>query len=286
MATSRARQIMRENMYKNNIALSNWVTQIKLIATTMFEWEELPEGLPSRFIENSLYYHGLLAMYDDPALGILIAKATPSITLNLYEEHTHYQLDSVNGYHQLVKAKDIVLLRNNIDEIPTVQLVSRFAERLYNIDRAMDTNIELQKYSALIKCSEGQRSTYENMLMQYEGNIPFIFGTKEIDSTAIEILGVDVPYLADKFQEHKMNVWTELMSSLGINNANTNKKERLLVGEVNSNNDYLGLVTDIYLSTREDFCVKANEKFGLNISVKRRCKNGALYDVDNGGNSE
>ena len=38
---------------------------------------------------------------------------------------------------------------------------------------------------------------------------------------------------------HKHEIWNECMTFLGINNANTDKRERLITNEVDSNNDLI-----------------------------------------------
>ena len=61
----------------------------------------------------------------------------------------------------------------------------------------------------------------------------------------------------------------ELMTWLGLNNANTEKKERLIVDEVNSNNMHILMNLDLEYKNREKACKEINERFGLNIKVTK-----------------
>ena len=46
-------------------------------------------------------------------------------------------------------------------------------------------------------------------------------------------------YIADMVQAEKRAIYNEFLTQIGINNAAEEKRERLLVDEVNSNNDEL-----------------------------------------------
>ena len=58
----------------------------------------------------------------------------------------------------------------------------------------------------------------------------------------------------------------ELLTYLGINNT-LEKKERLIVDETNSNNQFIKMASDIGFKNRQKACEQINEKFGLNIQV-------------------
>ena len=57
------------------------------------------------------------------------------------------------------------------------------------------------------------------------------------------------------------------MTWLGLNNANTEKKERLIVDEVNSNNMHILMNLDLEFKNREKACEEINKRYGLNIKV-------------------
>ena len=60
------------------------------------------------------------------------------------------------------------------------------------------------------------------------------------------------------------------MTFLGINNANMDKRERLVDDEVQANNEQVKACEDVMLKAREDAVKRINEMFGLKISVRRR----------------
>ena len=57
-----------------------------------------------------------------------------------------------------------------------------------------------------------------------------------------------------------------------MNNCPIDKKERLVTGEVDSNDQQVEVNAEIMLEARKRACDKINEMFGLNVSVELRNK--------------
>ena len=73
--------------------------------------------------------------------------------------------------------------------------------------------------------------------------------------------------MADKLQLLKRQIWNEALTFLGVYNANTEKRERLVDSEVTSNLGGVNASRLSGLTTRKEAAEKANQKFGWNISV-------------------
>lgn len=271
----------------NNLTYLDYYKRLRLLAISMFEWENLPDSMNERFLERTLYAFGLACFIYDDNLGFLNLKCLPSNSLNVYEEATQYTAWSIN-YNKTFKRDDIILVRNNYDEIPTDTTIQLFARRLAEAERTIDVNIKAQKTPVLIRCTDKERLTMKNLYMQYDGNQPFIFGSKDIDVNAIEVLKTDAPFVADKLTLYKKALWADAMSFLGINNADE-KKERLITDEVNANNQMIQISAQTMLLTRKEACRAFNKRFGENIDVHLRSYdeiqnvfNSGLLDSDEG----
>ena len=59
-------------------------------------------------------------------------------------------------------------------------------------------------------------------------------------------------------------------TEVGIPNANTDKRERLITDEVNANNFETKSKCALWLESLKQGCREANEMFGLNLSVDWR----------------
>lgn len=115
----------------------------------------------------------------------------------------------------------------------SVDACKMFALRLANIDRTIDVNINAQKTPVLIKSGENERLSMVNLYQQYDGGMPFIFGSDQLNTDNITSIRTDAPFVAPQLYELKTNIWNEALTYLGISNVNITKRERLVSDEVN-----------------------------------------------------
>lgn len=268
----------------NMAVFSDYYKRLRLLALSLFEWENLPESMNERFLEQCLYWYGKAAIVNDDNLGVINTKCTPSESLNIYGEATEYHCYST-GYDADFPLDDMVYVRNNLEALPTDATIQLFAQRLYEAERTIDINIKAQKTPVIILCDEKQRLTMKNIYMKYDGNEPVIYGKKGLDIDDIKVLRTDAPFVADKLEEYKRNVWSEALSFLGINNVMTEKKERLVTGEVDANNQMIDLSAQTMLLTRELAAEKFNRLWpGRNISVRQRSYQEIIKRLGGGDN--
>ena len=71
-----------------------------------------------------------------------------------------------------------------------------------------------------------------------------------------------------KLQIQKQAIWNEVLTFLGINNNDVEKKERVIEAETESNNHFISLNLYNAYRCRKHACDQINKYFGLNINVK------------------
>ena len=257
-------------MIKNNQIYIDYLDRLKLIATSLFTWEGLDEvaGVgASRFLELVLYENGRAMFTKDDELGYIVLKVLPDDKFNIYMLPTKVQGFSFE-FNKDYDFDDIVYIMNNNLCKPTFETLRLIAYRLYEVETTIETNLIAQKTPVLIEGDTKTILTLKNVYMQYSGNIPFIFGSKKFDiNNKLNVLRTDAPYLLDKLALHKHEVWDEMLTFLGINNANTDKKERLITDEVNSNNELINYYLNCFYKPRKMACDELNKKYGLNVKV-------------------
>lgn len=268
----------------NNLTFADYERRLRLLALSAFEWEGLPESCNAEFLEKTLYYYGIAAFLYDEELGIINTKCTPSQILNIYDIATTYHCYATN-YDTTKPLGEIVIVRNNIDRYPTSDTVELFARRLYEAERACDVNIKGQKTPVLLAADETQRLTIKNVYSDYDGNSPAICVTKNFDPSSIKSIATVAPFVADKIQQYKRNVWNEYLTFIGVNNIETEKKERLTNVEANANNNVVNLSADVMLLTRQQAAKEFSEKWGKQITVKRRTFDEIQQTVERGVNN-
>ena len=259
-----------ESAYMNNRTYMQYYHRLTELALSMFEWQNLPKTVDQRFLEMCLFSDGMCVFFEDEVLGYLGLRCMIGGKLNVYQIPTDRRAYATNGYQKELDGTNSVIIFNNYLHTNSMLDVEMFSKRLYNLDRAIDVNANAQKTPVLIQCDESQRLTMKNLYKQYEGNEPFIFGSKGLDANGLKVLQTGAPYVADKLYELKTQIWNEALTYLGISNINVVKKERMITDEVTRNQG--GTVASRYsrLESRRQACKQINEMFGLDIWVEYR----------------
>lgn len=258
------------SMLLNNATAIDYDDRLHMLAISLFTWKGLDDiaGFgASHFIEESLYRYGKACIVKDDEIGIKALNVTAAGKLNIYYLPVKVNAFST-GYNKIYNFDDVVYIMNNELQKPTRDTLTLFAARLYETERTSDVNLQAQKTPVLIEGDKNVLLTLKNTYMQYSGNMPVIYGNKNFDvSSKLNVLRTDAPYIVDKLEDHKHNLWNDCMTFLGINNANTSKKERLVTSEVESNDQLINYYLNCFYKTRKKACDILNEKFGTNVEI-------------------
>lgn len=255
----------------NQLTMVDYLKRLEEIAINMFEWKNLPYDIDERFLELTLFTQGYAVFfYEEVMERYLALQAMIGGNLDVYRVPRRRRAYAVNGYNKELTDRDSVLIFNNYLREPSFPTVQLYAQRLYAIERAIDVNVNAQKTPVMILCDESQRLTMRNLYSQYDGNEPFIFGSKALDIQGVTTLNTGAPYIADKLMVLKHQYWNEVLTFLGVENANTDKRERLITDEVQSNLGAVQAQRYVRLNMRRKACDQINRMFGLNVSVDFR----------------
>lgn len=260
-----------ESSRMNNATFLLYYNRLTELATVMFEWKNLPDTIDPRFLEMVLFSDGKAVFFKDEELGYIALRTSINGRLNVYGIPEGRRAYASNGYHSELDKNNSVIIYNNYLHTDSRMGVEMYARRLYNLDRAIDINVNGQKTPVIIQCNENQRLTMLNLYKQYEGNEPFIFGDQNLDLKGINVLNTGVPFVADKLTTLKTQVWNEALTYLGISNTNVTKKERLISDEVIRSQG--GTIASRYsrLEMRRQACEAINKMFPeLNVECDYR----------------
>ena len=255
----------------NDLTFTDYYNRLELLAKSVFKWENLPNGMNERWIEDFLFDQGRCVFYNDEKRGLMVAECSHDGELNNYKDPTEVRPTGIDVNCKPLKVgKECVLIRNNDKMLNTRQTLMLFAYRLAEISRTIDVNITAQKTPVLVATTEKQRLSLKNIYIQWNGNEPVIYGDKNFDPDSLKVLKTDAPVVFPDLQQQKLAIWNEALTFLGINNANTEKRERLITEEVSANNEHIDLSADCFLKAREKAVEEINKLFECNITVRKR----------------
>ena len=245
------------------------------IYLSLFKWNNLPNNINPIFIEQTLLTQGKGMFINDNELGFMFVPCIANSKVNYQNEPIEYTANTF-GYNKTFSKDDIVLIRNNPLENSSDIMLINYCIKLSECSNTARINLQAQKTPILIVCDDKDLLTMKNLYQKYNGNEPVIYGDKNLNFENLKVIKTDAPYVIDKISDYKVILRNELLTNLGIDNSNIDKKERLITDEVNSNNKEIEINRNVMLKEREKACELINKKFNLNISVSLNLKNEIL----------
>lgn len=274
----------------NSQTYLDYLERMKKIALSMFEWVNLPDTMNARYLEMCLYYKGQAALLYDEDYGFINTQAADSGYINIYGLPTKincfsYSYNKMRELYvpntNLPAEEECILVMNNYQRIPTASTISLYAERLADAQRAADINIKSSKTPILLLTDKNQELTLRNLYAQYDGNSPVIYGDKNLlNEKPIDSINTQADFIANDIRVYMREIWNDFLTFLGISNL-SEKRERLITSEADSNNELINMNMQSYLIPRKQACKEFNDKFGLTgtskaINVKLRSD---LYNI-------
>lgn len=271
----------------NEYSAVYYLNRLTELAMAMFEWKRLPKEIDWRFLEYAEFYDGKCLFAKEDAMNeYIVTKVALSGKMNFYRVPQDRRAYADNGYQYNYNDKNSVVIFNNMLRLPTYPAMMFYAKKLWEIDRVVDVNVKAQKTPVLILADEDERLTMKNVYMQYDGNQPVIYGSKNMNiGNNVQVLKTDAPYLAGELMELKNQIWNEAMTYLGISNVSYQKKERLISDEVTRSMGGTIASRQSRLEMRKEACRQINEMFGLDIDVEYREDFSEMVDIELGFNN-
>lgn len=255
------------------------------VINEQFKWEGLPDNIKSYNVEKvlNLYGQGVLFKYKGM---YAFCNAVNSASLNIYGEPVQVQPIAINGmsFDRVnvntnisdkgeINEQDAVLIKNNLTSTPTYAMIKPLVEELAFIWESKGINAGLSRVKALVHANKQNATAIRQQLKSIIGSSTMIPVVSEKLNVLKEIEKVDfnVEYTPDKYWEDFDKCFATLWQWLGITtNLSQDKKERLIVSEVESNDELTTISEDTRLSFRKLGCEQAKELFGLSMSCENK----------------
>lgn len=246
----------------------------------------LPEHWKKEFFTFILWYIGFIAVFNDEKYGFICQPCSFSDMLNIWfdptEANVHTPLININN---MKIGKDCEIIKLNPDWFGCWDIIHYYAEKLALITQSFDMNIENTKLAYFVACNDkADAETMKKMLDMANSGEPNVFykAKKKVaidkDMPIFEEYTRDIKntYIGDELIDAIRSVMNMFNTEVGIPNANTDKKERLITDEVNANNSETLSRATVWLNEISSGMEKCNKLFGSNLSIR-------FHDFENGG---
>ena len=271
-------KLLPTKLNKND--LLNYLTEdflysrFRLLMINQFKWTGLDElNIQERHLENYLFDNGYCLFYENKTLGKLCLPCQGKGGRNVYGDYLKWTATGEN-YTQTVKAEDSVLIENNKLRMPTNTAVLYFIEQLYELKRTIDVNVRQLRLQSLFAANDKNVLTVKKIIDDIDQhNWAIITDNSSIKpEDIVKAINTGVKPLTAELTDRYNAVMNEALTYFGINNSNTDKRERLIMDEANANNQFIDSCAQMFLESRERAADEINKKFGLNIKVELRNK--------------
>jgi hypothetical protein len=242
------------------------------IACARFKWVGLPTGIDERFLELTLFNRALAVFYFDESFDRYFAlRASGTGKINMYDNPTSYTVIGNTMINKTLKGDECVPIWANFLRMPDWDIASVYATRISEIDRTIEINLLAHRHPFMMFVDDNEKLSVTNAFRQVKEGQPVIVGTTALgDMMDQKVKLLDMKIDKDEvlnLQLVKGKMWNECMTFLGINNANQDKRERLVVSEVSANNSQVLMARNVALDARRQACEIMNRMYGLSVSV-------------------
>lgn len=258
-------------------------------AISVFKWI-LPETWETEFVTRVLYGLGFLVVVDTPKFGIIPQPGTVG-GYNVFYEPLYAMianplLPDLTG-KQMIIDRDCSIIKLTPDYLGIGDLVGYYAEKMSLASQALSVNFSNSKLSYVFGAKDKtQATTFKKMFDQILNGEPAVVIDKSLyndDGTPnwqIFNQNLQQTYIVSDLISDLRKIEAEFDTKIGIPNANTDKRERLISDEVNANNAETSSISDLWLDTIREGIKKTMKLYPdlPEIKVERRYKDAEQRD--------
>lgn len=239
-------------------------------AMSIYKFDGMPENWDYDYFVSVLLSRGFICI-TDTALGVIPLECGVS-GINVYNHPTTAIIaNPVLGNLERTIADDCTLVKMNYNYAPAVMpIINRYATLLSECDSSISVNLMNSKVAFIALCSSKQvaQSMREMYKKISEGEPAVFVKGDQINGDNILYNHVKENFIAGDVQLLKRKLMSEFLTEIGVNNANTDKRERLTDNEVEANNGEIQLNAGYWLDNIKEGLDQANKMFNLNLTIK------------------
>ena len=246
-------------------------------AISVFKWQ-LPEEWDEDYFKYTLYGIGYIAVLNTRTFGV-ICQGGALGGYNLYYRPSYIMITNPL-LRETITANintDCALIKLQPDYSSIMDIVGYYADQMALASEALGMNLVNVKTGIIFGANDkAQAESFKKMFDKINGGDPaVVIGKNMLDDKGQPswypfVSNLKELYISDQVLSDMRKIEAMFDTEIGIPNANTDKAERLITDEVNANNTETATRCELWLESIRKGLKKANEMFGLTLSVDWR----------------
>lgn len=272
----------------NNATFRFFVRYLLQKALSVFRWT-VPDTWDADYLQYVLFTEGRCAVVDVPEYGVIPQQAELG-GLNIYYEPayamiTNPLIDALRGQELTIYRGDpqragCAVIKLTPEYTGICDMIAYYAAQMAIASAGIETNMINSKLAYVFGAENNRTATaFKKMFQNILSGEPAVFIDKSLFDAdgkprwATFTQNLQQNYIAGDLLADLRKIEEEFDTRIGIPNANTDKRERLISDEVNANNQETLCLSDLWLEHLRRGIDDAKAMFPGkldNLSVERR----------------
>ena len=251
-----------------------------------------PEHWDTDFLLDTLLLNGCFGIFEHNSEPL--AMNCQPFGVNMYYKPTEFNIaNPVLGNFSKIIGENGALIYLEEDPSANAQfrtirpLLTFYSYKLAACDKCIDQSLMNSGVAAIFSASSKKAAeSYRAMYDEISEGKPAVFVDEELGLSSgnarnLQYTPAKDNFVCDKVQIEKRCIIEEFLTAIGVNNANTDKRERLNSDEVNSNNQECYVATEVWRRNLKETTAQAKKLFpSLEFSIT--IKNMSIIDKSTG----
>ena len=274
-----------------NTALVNYFTRYLLEKViSVFDFTGIPETWALNYFQYVLTCYGYIGIIDTADYGVIPQECGLG-GFNIFYQPRYITVVNplLPGIRQPVIGEDCEVIKLQPDYGSALDIVNTYADLMALCLESAGINLLNSKLAYVFAAAnKTQAESFKKMYDKIASGEPAVFVDKNLfnedGSPNWNIFQQNLrnTYVTSDILNDMQTLENQFNSAIGIPNANTSKRERLITDEVNANNVDTRAKVDLWIETMKRDMSRVNDMFGLTLDVNYKFANapGTFAEVE------
>lgn len=241
-----------------------------------FDFQGIPDNWDFEYFITNLFSYGYVGICDTSIGVVPLACGLTGINAFNHPTTAMFANPVLGSFEKSLYSDNpsdaCALVRIQYDYHGANHLISKYASQLAEIDNSISVNLRNTKVAQILFADgKQQAATLQKMYKDIDNGKPVVaIKTDALTPESVYFNHVRETYIASDLQLLKADIINDFLTDIGLNNTNIQKRERLIVDEVNANNEEIKSNVEHWLDTINRGFERANKVFNLSLSVRLR----------------